>query len=99
MSIWKNLSQYSDIKIDYNKQSALKDADFIFFLTGDNKLYIDEEDLSVNKKNYKVLSAVPADYSLFDKVICEKNNSLIQKQSENFLHIAKSCLLLLSNKK
>ncbi len=98
-NLLRYLSQYTDVKIEENKQIALKDADFVCFLKGDDKLYIDKEDFALNKKDYKILSVVPSDYNLFNKELCESNNSLVQKQSENFLHIAKSCLLLLAGKK
>lgn len=93
------LSQYTEVKIEEDKKTALKNADFVCFFKGDGKTFINEEDLSLNEKDYKILSVVPSDFNLFDKSLCEKENSLMQKQSENFLHIAKACLLLLTNKK
>lgn len=96
-SYMQYLSQYSDVKVVKDKLSALKDADFVYFASGDNSLYIRKEDFGDNKK-YKVLSSVPIDKTLFDSNIINGNNSLIDRQTENLLHVGKALLTLLVNK-
>ena len=90
------LSQYSDIKIIKDKKTALKNAEFVYFASGDNSLYIEKDDFSDNE-TYKVLSSVPSDKKLFNLNVIN-GNSLIDKQTENLLHIGKALLVLLVNK-
>lgn len=91
------LSQYADVKIVKDKTTALKNADFVYFSSGDNSLYINKEDFADND-NYKVLSSVPTDKTLFDASIINNGNSLIDKQTENLLHVGKALLALLVSK-
>ena len=88
------LSQYSDVKITKDKKQALVNADYVYFGEGDGNLCITKEDFAGNKR-YKLLSSVPTDKTLFiEDIICE-NNSLIDKQTENLLHVGKALLFLL----
>ena len=88
------LSQYSDVKIATDKKQALVNADYVYFGEGDGKLCIHKEDF-VENDNCRVLSSVPTDKTLFDEDILNKNVSLIDKQTENLLHVGKALLFLL----
>ena len=90
----KYLSQYSDVKIINDKKLALQNADFVYFSDGDGKLKVTKEDFADNTK-YRVLSSVPTDTSLYSNDILNGKNSLIDRQSENLLHVGKALLFLL----
>ena len=55
---------------------------------------ISKEDFGENSK-YKVLSSVPTDKTLFNNDLLSERNSLIDKQTENLLHVGKALLFLL----
>ncbi len=92
-------SQFSEIKIEKNKRIALKDADFIYALkNGENeKIYINEEDLSICENAY-ILSSLPVDKSIISKSLIHSEKSLIFNQSENLLHVGKAILSLVIGK-
>ena len=92
------LSQFAELKITHDKESAIKGADYIYFTDGDGSLFIDGDDLSINE-NVKILSSVPVSSKLANSSVYESENSLISKQNENLLHTCKALLYLLSNKK
>lgn len=88
------LSQYSDVKIIKDKAQALLNADYVYFGEGDGKLTISKDDFGDNKK-YRVLSSVPVDKTLFCEDVLNEKTSLIDKQTENLLHVGKALLFLL----
>lgn len=88
------LSQYSDVKIVKDKAQALLNADYVYFGEGDGKLTISKDDFGDNKK-YRVLSSVPVDKTLFCEDVLNEKTSLIDKQTENLLHVGKALLFLL----
>ena len=88
------LSQYSDVKIVSDKTQALLNADYVYFGEGDGNLCVSKADFGDNTK-YKVLSSVPTDKTLFSSDILNEKTSLIDKQTENLLHVGKALLFLL----
>ena len=93
------LTQFSYVTTTSDKESALKNADIIYFLSKDEKLTVLEEDLEKNEKDYKILSSLPVDTSMASANIFDGNNSLVTKQTENLLHIGKAVLTLTCLKK
>ncbi len=92
-------SQFSEIKIENNKNTALKDADVIYLLkNGKNgNLFIDEKDLEICK-NACILSSLPTDKTILSKSLLNSDKSLIFNQSQNLLHIGKAILSLVIGK-
>ncbi len=93
------LSQFGEIKLTSDKTTALKDADFVYFTQSDGDLYVSKNDLAINEKDAKILSTLPLSDKLADTEIFESENSLINKQTENLLHVSKAVLSLVTAKK
>ncbi len=92
------LSQFADVKITSNKQTAIKDADYIYFAESEDGIFVTYEDLQKSEKDVKVMSSVPVCKNLTESAVYDSENSLIIKQTENLLHIGKAVLTLLLNK-
>ncbi len=92
------LSQFADIKITTNKQTAIKDADYIYFAESDDGIFVTCEDILKNEKGAKIMSSVPTCKNLTENSVYDSENSLITKQTENLLHVGKAVLTLLLNK-
>ena len=93
------LTQFSYVATTNDKESALKNADVIYFLNKDEKISVLEEDLLKNEKDYVVLSSLPVDTSMANASVFESKNSLVTKQTENLLHVGKAVLTLTCLKK
>ncbi len=93
------LTQFSYVATTNDKESALKNADVIYFLNKDEKISVLEEDLMKNEKDYVVLSSLPVDTSMASASVFESKNSLVTKQTENLLHVGKAVLTLTCLKK
>ena len=93
------LTQFSYVTTTSDKESALKNADIIYFLNKDEKISVLEEDLLKNEKDYVVLSSLPVDTSMASASVFESKNSLVTKQTENLLHVGKAVLTLTCLKK
>lgn len=93
------LTQFSYVATTNDKDSALKNADVIYFLNKDEKISVLEEDLLKNEKDYVVLSSLPVDTSMASASVFESKNSLVTKQTENLLHVGKAVLTLTCLKK
>ena len=94
-------SQFTDLKITTDKQTALKNADIVYIATGekDNPMQIRAEDLSVASRMVKVLTAVPVDYSVANKDAFSLDESPVLKQAENLIHVYKAVLTALAGQK
>ena len=92
------LSQFADIKITSNKQTAVKDADYIYFAESTDGIFVTKNDLASNEKEVKIMSSVPTCKKLAEDSVYDSENSLITKQTENLLHVGKAVLSLLLNK-
>ena len=93
------LTQFSYVTTTSDKDSALKNADVVYFLSKDEKISVLEEDLLKNEKDFIVLSSLPVDTSMASEGVFEGKNSLVTKQTENLLHVGKAVLTLTCLKK
>ncbi|MBO5925965.1 MAG: hypothetical protein J6Q38_00180 [Clostridia bacterium] len=93
------LSQFCDVKITDNKETALKNADYVYFTESENGVFVTEADISSLEKPVKIMSSVPVCKKLAEESVFNFENSLVAKQTENLLHVGKAVLHLLSNKK
>lgn len=98
-SVQTYLSQFASIKTTLNKDVAFKDAELIYFTNSDGDLYVSKKDLDINENKAKILSTIPVSTKLVDSKIFESENNLINKQTENLLHVSKAVLSLATSKK